>query len=259
MGHEASAGPNAANHESQEVADNTRAERSPYSGKPVLISFRDGPGLWVPSVFIDNYPNLRAGSAIDHQYRSTSLDLCGHSGHVLVHYLFTGTYQCLEIREPTPYTRKITEFVVCTEIYAFAEEYKLPALKELTKSEIERVGCGLGLETILKLMKEKDLSTRPWTVDVWFYNYLKSRISHVLDGFSKPKGIDASEVCEQPYFGVITRILGDLYLEKIYSKSSSSSSDTQGQSNLALTEKAMRQAKSEVDDDSRMNKKRKKT
>lgn len=100
-------------------------------------------------------------------------------GHVLVHYILTGTYQCLQPKGSSPNERSAAEFATSVQVYVRARKYDLPALETLAKGEMERLGRHLPVTQLLNLMTDKH-PTR-WADDVWLYNFIKSCIKPLME------------------------------------------------------------------------------
>jgi hypothetical protein len=75
-------------------------------------------------------------------------------GHVLVHHLFTGTYQSLKPQGESRYERLVNEFSTSIQVYAFARAYELQALGELAKSEVDKLSAELPVAVVLNLVQD---------------------------------------------------------------------------------------------------------
>ncbi|KAL9563601.1 hypothetical protein ACKAV7_012269 [Fusarium commune] len=82
------------------------------------------------------------------------------SGHVIIHYLVTGTYQCLQSQEEEEGEEKkfSAELATAIRVYVAADSLSLPALREMARGEIFRLGEWLSLLTLIKVMEEAALS-----------------------------------------------------------------------------------------------------
>ena len=113
-------------------------------------------------------------------------------GHVLVHYLHTGTYESLKPKEPLTPSKQIVELKTSIKAYAAARAYDLPELMRLAQQQIEKYGEGLPLPSLLEITRDSfpTLSEH----DDWFLDYLKSRIRpHLAD----PKSILGSDLLDR--------------------------------------------------------------
>lgn len=113
-------------------------------------------------------------------------------GHVLVHYLHTGTYGALKPKEPYIPSKQIVELKTSIKAYAAARAYDLPDLMRLAQEQIEKHGEGLPLPTLLEITRDSfpTLSEH----DDWFIDYLKSRIRPQLED---PKSILGSDLLDR--------------------------------------------------------------
>lgn len=143
------------------------------------IRCNDGISLKVPTIVLEKYPQL--SPQVDGWGTGTSLNFSGEVGHVVVHYLFTGTYQCLQPRGNDPQEKHISELTEGFKVYITARDYKLTGLEELAKGEIKRLEAGLFAHQILAAMQN---ACPVFTTDhPWLCDYLKSR---VRSAFSDP-------------------------------------------------------------------------
>ncbi|KAI1772063.1 hypothetical protein F4818DRAFT_427477 [Hypoxylon cercidicola] len=218
---------------------------SPYCDKPFIICFSCGTKLWVPGVFIYELPKLLEQKE-SYVYEIYLKRFSRYAGHVLVHYLFTGTYQCLGGTEASPEEKSRHEFATSVEVYVLAGEYELPALKELAKGEMERVGSNLQATQLLDILKEK--YPNPRADDIWLHNYIKSQIIPVLENPAKSETNENS----LSLTNFLLRAMVDLFPEAKDSSPSTPLSKT-----VSQAESTKRQAESEIDDEGRNGKKRK--
>lgn len=100
------------------------------------------------------------------------------SGHTLVHYLFTDTYQCLAPKAWFPHAKVAAGLTTSIRVCALAREYELFSLEELAKLENERLGNGLSFSIILGLVR--DVYPDPSADDTWCSSYLKPSLDVLL-------------------------------------------------------------------------------
>ncbi|KAH8894684.1 hypothetical protein GQ53DRAFT_839658 [Thozetella sp. PMI_491] len=154
----------------------TRPESSPYTGASVRIHFmKDATSATLPQPFLSKFPKLPLPSLWSD---AAQLDISQDIGHVLVHHLFTGTYQCLRPNKSSSYESLVTEFTTSIQVYNFAREYEIPSLEALAKGEIERLGNGLSFPMILNLLQS--VYPEPGADDVWLSSYLKAGLKSFL-------------------------------------------------------------------------------
>ncbi|KAK3305071.1 uncharacterized protein B0T15DRAFT_484814 [Chaetomium strumarium] len=152
-----------------------RPESSPYTADIVSLLLKDGTALNIPSPLLRRCPKLPCTSIWSTTPR---LEITQEVGHVLAHYLFTDTYQCLKPKGLSPHEEAAAEFTTSIQVYALAREYELSSLEELAKLEIERLGNGLPFSVVLEIVR--DAYPEPSADDVWFSGYLKSGLESLL-------------------------------------------------------------------------------
>ncbi|RWA03666.1 hypothetical protein EKO27_g11438 [Xylaria grammica] len=148
----------------------------PYASPQVPVHFADGPPLSVPTRLLDKSRKLSSG----HSHKmglNMGLRLAhipSGAGHVLVHYLFTGGYQCLKPKGLSSNEKDAAEFGTGVRVYAAARDYDLPDLEALARCEIEKLGKRLQVMQILDVLR--DTLPNPSVDDLWLQGYLKSLI-----------------------------------------------------------------------------------
>lgn len=110
------------------------------------------------------------------------------AGHTLVHFLFTGTYQCLKPAGLSPQVGHVAEYETSVQVYSAARTYEVKALVELAKNEIERLGEKLDLSILLEATE--NVFPHPCADDTWFIGYLKSRSKALLTGEATLQSVD---------------------------------------------------------------------
>jgi hypothetical protein len=95
------------------------------------------------------------------------------TGHVIIHYLVTNTYQCLKPRAEAMETRNAEEFFTATRVYKAAGSLSLNQLREFAREELVRLGDKLELSTLIKVM---DLSTSSFKDLPGITAYIESRL-----------------------------------------------------------------------------------
>lgn len=105
-------------------------------------------------------------------------DVDAGTGHVLVHYLYTGMYQTLNDTNYSTTTKAAVEFKRAFLAYIVGERYKLQGLKELAKNEIELHGADLDAFGVVDAIKD-NFSKFPEDI-TWFYEYLDKKIQSAL-------------------------------------------------------------------------------
>ncbi|KAL7622220.1 hypothetical protein AAE478_007723 [Parahypoxylon ruwenzoriense] len=158
-----------------EAADR-RPESSPYASPFVILYFRDGPPLSIRAELIRVASKLFSRCGDDKTLHLE--DIPGDVGHVLVHYLVTGTYQCLEPKGSSPQEKHAAEFAISVRAYSVAQDYELPGLEKLARDEIKRLGGRLSVIQILDVMRTAHPTLR--SEDTWLHDYLKSLVKPLV-------------------------------------------------------------------------------
>ena len=147
---------------------------SPYACSPVAVDF--GPGLatyWVPKHLLRSpkWSTTDAGGTLCLPGVSAA------TGHTLVHYLYTGTYQALEAKGEDSATPAHIKFKQGLLVFILASTYELPDLKRLAKEQIEILGSCMALVEILDTVR-KEFSKM---ASSWFHEYLQDRAKMQFD------------------------------------------------------------------------------
>ncbi|KAL7948435.1 hypothetical protein V8C42DRAFT_362978 [Trichoderma barbatum] len=117
------------------------------------------------------------------------------AGHVLVHYLVTGTYLSLKPRLSSPQEEIAIEFSTSVRAYAVAKTYERPNLAEFAKAEVERLGERLHASLAFDLLR--DAYSNPDGNYMWLTSYLKNRLNVFLkNGNMDPFVGETSAVCD---------------------------------------------------------------
>ncbi|AEO55802.1 hypothetical protein MYCTH_2299996 [Thermothelomyces thermophilus ATCC 42464] len=165
----------------------SRPENSPYGSPSCTIPFASP--LTVPLEILKKSPKLHAA----YELRLPELPAIPEGvGHVLVHYLHTGTYESLKPKPTDAMSKQICELKTSIQTYAAARTYDLPELMRLAEAKIEKYGKGLPLPALLEVAR--DAYPNLTEGDAWFLNYLRSRIRpHLKD----PKSLMGSNLLDQ--------------------------------------------------------------
>lgn len=105
--------------------------------------------------------------------------------HVLVHHLFTDTYQCLKPKATYKRGKIAEEFSTALRVYALAQRYDLSYLEELARAEIEKLSSELHFSMVLGLVQSA--YPNPRAQDPWFINFLKTTLTSILQHPSEPE------------------------------------------------------------------------
>ncbi|KAI1172552.1 hypothetical protein F4777DRAFT_581785 [Nemania sp. FL0916] len=195
----------------------TRPESSPYASPLITLHFADGPPLTVPVRLIDKSPKLSLDCGYDMTLRLAHIP--GDAGHVLVHYLFTGTYECLKPRGSSCYEKDAAEFATGARVYAIARDCGLPGLESIARSEMERLGYRLRVTHIIDVLK--DALPSPSVDDMWLKNFLQSLVrSFITTPPASPGSLTGSAGQTLSFPNALLRAIVELWHEKTDSPSS---------------------------------------
>ncbi|KAK4153650.1 hypothetical protein C8A00DRAFT_15137 [Chaetomidium leptoderma] len=155
-----------------------RPETSPYGSPTCTIPFSSP--LNVPLDILKRSPKLQAA----YESRLPELPaIPGGVGHVLVHYLHTGTYESLKPTPTDTMSKQICELKTSIQAYAAARAYELPDLMRLAEAKIDKYGKGMPLPALLEVAR--DAYPTLTEGDAWFLDYLRARIRpHLKDAKS---------------------------------------------------------------------------
>ncbi|TLS20765.1 uncharacterized protein PpBr36_11024 [Pyricularia pennisetigena] len=191
--------------------DDTRPESSPYAASIIELKLGDGTALKVPSSLLRKCPKLHTKIQTWAQIVSL-LEMTQDIGHVLVHYLFTNTYQCL-LPKGTAHEKMSSEYRTAIRVYGWARDYELSDLEELAKLEVVRLGSGLPFPTVLGLLR--NAYPTPRSDDVWFRSYLKDGLKLLVQDPSLLAECAVSKTNVEKLsisdlsFEVLTELVGD--------------------------------------------------
>ncbi|KAM6514610.1 hypothetical protein FSOLCH5_008851 [Fusarium solani] len=112
--------------------------------------------------------------------------MSSETGHVLIHFLICGVYQCLRPQGDSLEERRVSEFRTALDVYVAAESLQLPRLRDLARREITRLGDNLSLPSIISAIEDsgRSLKTLPGVVA-----YVESRILSFGEE-ATPEGVD---------------------------------------------------------------------
>ncbi|KAL7905060.1 hypothetical protein GGI35DRAFT_461722 [Trichoderma velutinum] len=178
--------------------DSTRLEVSPYAAPSVVLQLKDASRLYVPAHLLVKSPQL---SSLDED-GIYHLDMPHEVAHVVVHYLFTDTYQCLRPKGSSLNEKLIAEFLTSIRVYVVARDYKLSLLEELAKAEITRLGSEFRIPLVFNLVQEA--YPHPSLDDTWLRQYIRNRLSIL---FTDPKELLEWDPAIEPKPTTISDIL----------------------------------------------------
>jgi hypothetical protein len=110
-------------------------------------------------------------------------DIDYNTGHVLIHFMATGRYQCLKPQGETIMISYASEFTTALRVYAAAQSFQLTSLRDLARREMIALGDRLSLPSLVDIMEESSLSlsTLPGIAA-----YVESRILAFAENITYP-------------------------------------------------------------------------
>lgn len=119
-----------------------------------------------------------------------------HVGHVLVHYLMTGCYDCLKAEGVSPDESTAQDFTTALRVYAVCRQHDMKALRDLAKNEIKWLGGKISIPRMVDAVEEGYPAVP--LEDEWFPEYLRSQMEAFHDGLTMASAADALEEIGQP-------------------------------------------------------------
>ncbi|KAJ3464651.1 hypothetical protein MRS44_009437 [Fusarium solani] len=157
-----------------DLEKDVRPEHSPYASETCAVLFRDGKRLYIPRDLLNQVePISRSLFRGGPKLKAHFTDITSATGHVLLHFLVCGVYQCLRPEGDSLEKRRASEFKTALDVYVAADSLQLPRLRDLARREITRVGDTLSLPSIISAIEDSDVSfkTLPGVIA-----YVESRI-----------------------------------------------------------------------------------
>ena len=168
---------------------------------------------------LDKCPKWAKSSNIDSwcfQERTIELpDVDEDSGHTIVHYLHTGTYQTLKLRNVSHDAKNLAKYTRDMRLYCVTKQCGLASLEELSKQYAETHSQEISFTQMLEVA-EKVFKKFP-DDEVWFTDCLKKKMrialeadkfvftkDNFLDRIGKVKNLDRA----------LVKCIAELYAEK---------------------------------------------
>ncbi|EXM14611.1 hypothetical protein FOTG_17000 [Fusarium oxysporum f. sp. vasinfectum 25433] len=174
--------------DSMGIKKDSRPEHSPYASQVCAVYFQGNGPLHIPHALLHQSVELASRSAATGCFSSSSRDLHlndidYNTGHVLIHFMATGRYQCLKPQGETIMISYASEFTTALRVYAAAQSFQLPSLRDLARREIIALGDRLSLPSVVDIMEESSLSlsTLPGIAA-----YVESRILAFAENITYP-------------------------------------------------------------------------
>ncbi|KAK1997692.1 hypothetical protein LX36DRAFT_749525 [Colletotrichum falcatum] len=152
-------------------------EVSPYRSPTCRVYFGNGEVFKAPRDIICVSAKLSSICSSSHEILVE--DVPAEAGHVLLHYLHTGTWQTLCRGYPIRGSRTSTYFETSLYVYAAARTYGLAGLAELAKENIPRYAEGLSALDII-VLAAKPCENLPED-DPWFLPFIKAQMEQLFE------------------------------------------------------------------------------
>ncbi|RKF75956.1 hypothetical protein GcM1_230021 [Golovinomyces cichoracearum] len=158
---------------------------SPYSGEMITLKFgRTSKNYQVPIGLIKNFSwapeQVKDSRRPWFGYGSISMpDIAEDIGHVLVHYLHTGTYQILLEDKENCTDYRTYNLKVALEVLFAAQKCEMGELQELAKSKIKDTAESMKILDVVRRVDsvlQKQNNSEINESRVWLYRFLSSRI-----------------------------------------------------------------------------------
>ncbi|PLN81876.1 hypothetical protein BDW42DRAFT_168037 [Aspergillus taichungensis] len=188
------------------VVDYNQPLKSPYVRFTILRICHDC--YQIPTHYLDAYSKLRPGPY------STEIclsDIDKDIGHTLVHFLYEGCYETLQVPVEDSTHGVRLEFQRALQVYYAADVYEIHGLGALAKRYIEKLGDVLSISTILQAVRKVHSRLPP--NETWLHNYLHAKLQGAFDAdediFSRDEfyqGLGDENVCTQTVMKMVVKI-----------------------------------------------------
>lgn len=153
----------------------------PFSSRMVEINFENSAKLSVHRAYWHKNPRLVAMTHRSYKYSTEQCDIKDVSvdvGHVLVNWLYTGTYQALNrgpSSGPSPQQALKTAFGV----FSLAEQFDLPELYSLAAHELSQLKTRIDLGSFIEAIR--DVYPQTLGKDPWIQSFIAEYIKDTMD------------------------------------------------------------------------------
>ncbi|KAG5753672.1 hypothetical protein H9Q70_003686 [Fusarium xylarioides] len=160
------------------MADHSDAgpTRSPYASGICAVYFSEKGPLHIPRSFLTESMKEATKFNLDAESHTLEMwldDITVDAGHVIIHYLVTGTYQCLQPQEKEHNKKISAELASAIRVYIATGILGLPRLREMARAEIVNLGDQLSLPVLITVMEEAAL---PFDENPAIATYIESRV-----------------------------------------------------------------------------------
>ncbi|KAK1656706.1 hypothetical protein BDP55DRAFT_688188 [Colletotrichum godetiae] len=160
-------------------AQDVGPEVSPYASPACNVYFESGQPFRVPSnLLCQELENIRHRSHGEIRLKH----IPDEAGHVLIHFLHTGSWQTLRAKDSLDAPKNATYLGTSLHVYAASQAYKIPLLAELAKGNISLSAEALPALEVIALASDACHSLGE--DDPWFSAFIKRRIRHLFEDSS---------------------------------------------------------------------------
>jgi hypothetical protein len=114
--------------------------------------------------------------------QSIRLNVSGKTAHVIVHFMYTGSYEHLPFEGLDPQEWQHSEFANCLECYAAALEYGINDLAPLMQKILKRLGTDIAISKFIAIVEDTYL--RSISGDNWFSSFVDDCVQQAFNKFN---------------------------------------------------------------------------
>ncbi|KAH6613215.1 hypothetical protein C7974DRAFT_77084 [Boeremia exigua] len=199
------------NQDSNSEGQPQRPLTSPYAEVPVELIV--GPEKIV--YYVSRYAVPSAWSKASPENRYYLPDVDRETGHTLVHYLYKGAYETLEVIANASLSGACAEFAQALLVYMMSSKYSgLKELQRLAILKMEDIGQRLDICEVLGAIKSQFTKLQS---DSWVHDYVfKKAKTAFAEDRTVFKSNNLAESTDNAYEGFLMRCIIDSYDERIF-------------------------------------------
>ncbi|KAH7081258.1 hypothetical protein BKA63DRAFT_561818 [Paraphoma chrysanthemicola] len=198
----------------QPQPDAPRPKTTPYATSPVAL--RIGPQqtrYYVPRRLLQNPQWIAFDDSWGNEIELSDVNEC--TGHVIIHYLYTGAYQTLDDIELSPAEVMRIEFSRAVMAYIAAKKYMLHGLQRLAGQQISTFGAEMSIFDVVEAINT-DFVKLPDDA-TWFHEYMgdKARMAFEQDPTVFARNDLFSRIENVALIRVLAKIMVEVYTNKL--------------------------------------------
>jgi hypothetical protein len=144
-----------------------------WFGPTRTIQFNDNNWVSVPEAILKEHPRFFA------LWKDNNIldmpNIPRHVAHVVVHYIYTGEYQCLKVQRPTDAEKNMFDFSSGIYVYCVGLKFNLPILSQLAAERVIKHGDKIPFIEIAKRLSNPPFAGMAITGA--FRDYIYDRMS----------------------------------------------------------------------------------